>query len=148
MINTIHCILDKGRPLISPLLAIRLVVAWFFYQSALTKVTQILPWPEISSTTYALFEGYYNVPLLDPELAAVMGTWAEIVLPILLLIGLMTRFTAGALFVFNLVALISLPDAGLGAYISHLVVYNILILTLIFCGPGRVSVDHIILDKP
>ena len=62
------------------MLALRVGVAWFFYKSALNKVTQVLPWPEVSDLTYKLFESFYQVPLLDPRLAALIGTFVPIIL--------------------------------------------------------------------
>ena len=43
-------------------------------------------------------------PVLPPHLAAYLGTGAELVLPVLLALGIGTRFAAIALFVFNIVA--------------------------------------------
>jgi len=40
----------------------------------------------------------------SPAVAAILGTCAELGLPVLLFLGLGTRFTAAALFVFNIVA--------------------------------------------
>lgn len=47
------------------------------------------------------------MPLLAPAVAALLGTAAELALPVLLLLGLGTRFAALALFAFNVVAVIS-----------------------------------------
>src|SRR5258708_31542956 len=101
----------KGIDSIQPLfaLALRIYVAQIFFLSGLTKLRD---W----SLTVALFQNEYHVPVLAPELAAALGTGAEIGLPMLLVAGLGTRLTAVALFVFNIVAVISypdLPDAGL-----------------------------------
>ncbi len=148
LITAVVSILDKGSCCISPMLALRLGVAWFFYRSALNKVTQVWPWPEVADMTYQLFETFYQVPLLDPRVAAVIGTWAELIFPILLLVGLATRFTAIALFVFNLVAYLSLPDPNTASVITHLVVYLLMIVAIIVNGPGRVSLDHLLFGKP
>ena len=62
-----------------------------------------------------LFEYEYSVPFLSPAMAAYLGTGAELILPVLLLLGLGGRFAAIALFIFNIVAVISYPtlnDAG------------------------------------
>lgn len=143
-LNSIAATLDRGRCFVSPMLALRLGVAWFFYKSALTKVTQVLPWPEVSSTTLNLFKDYYQVPLLDPTTAAYLGTYAELTLPLLLVAGLFTRFAALGLFVFNLTAFLSLPEPNAVAVIEHLVVYLFMILAIIVHGPGRVSLDHLL----
>ena len=147
LINSLIQIMNKGSCLISPMLALRLGVAWFFYKSALNKVTQIFPWPEVSDLTYKLFESYYQVPILEPRFAALIGTWAEIIFPILLIVGFATRFTAVALFVFNLVAYLSLPEPNTAAVIEHLVIYALMILAIIVNGPGRFSLDHLFFGK-
>ncbi|MEA3292734.1 MAG: DoxX family protein [Pseudomonadota bacterium] len=147
IINSIIDLLNKGRCFVSPMLALRLGVAWFFYKSALTKVTQVLPWPQVSDTTLSLFKDYYQVPLLDPVTAAHLGTYAELGLPLLLVAGLFTRFAALGLFVFNLVAYLSLPEPNTVAMIEHLVVYLFMILAIIVHGPGKVSLDHLLWRK-
>lgn len=75
-------------------LGIRVLIGLVFFQSGLTKLAS---W----STTLALFESEYAVPLLSPTLAAYLGTAAELCLPVLLVLGLGTRAAALALFVFN-----------------------------------------------
>jgi len=71
-------------------LALRLYVARVFLLSGLTKTHD---W----NTTIALFENEYHVPVLSPAIAALLGTAAELGLPILLILGLGTRFAALAL---------------------------------------------------
>ena len=68
-------------------LALRLWVAAVFFRSGLTKVQS---W----DTTILLFTNEYHVPLLSPELAAVLGTAAELVLPVFLALGLGGRLAA------------------------------------------------------
>ena len=58
------------------------------------------------STLY-LFREEYHVPLLAPEVAAVIGTARELGFAVLLAAGLLTRFAASGLFVLNIVAVIS-----------------------------------------
>src|SRR3546814_13303357 len=53
-------------------------------------LTKIADW----DTTLALFQDEYHVPLLPTQLAAVMGTGGELVLPVLLVLGLFRRFAA------------------------------------------------------
>ena len=49
---------------------------------------------KIADKTYFLFENVYHVPLLPSSLATVLATTAEFVCPILLILGLATRFSA------------------------------------------------------
>ena len=88
-------VLESLQPL--ALLAARLTVAQAFFLSGLTKLRD---W----DTTLALFTDEYHVPLLSPELAAVLGTAGELVLPALLVLGLGGRFAAAGLSVVNVVA--------------------------------------------
>jgi len=127
-----------GLDFLSPVLdlGIRGVVASVFFMSGLTKIAS---W----STTLALFESEYAVPLLPPEVAAYLGTAAELGLPVLLLFGLGTRAAAIALFVFNIVAVISYPDLSEAGLMAHQY-WGLLMLVTIFHGPGKLSLDHFI----
>ncbi|MDQ5770869.1 DoxX family protein [Thiothrix subterranea] len=119
------------------LLGFRLYVAWAFFASGLTKVQS---W----SSTLSLFEDEYVVPILSPELAAYLGTAAELVLPVLLAVGLLTRPAALGLFVFNIVAVISYPYLftieGAGGFWQH-VVWGAMLWTVFVFGPGKWSLD-------
>jgi len=129
-----------GLEALSPVLdlGIRLWLANAFFASGLTKIQS---W----STTLTLFEYEYEVPVIGFELAAYLGTAAELVLPVLLAWGLATRPAAVALFVFNLVAMYSYPflqtDEGYAGYLEHLY-WGLLMLVPIFHGPGRISLDY------
>ena len=108
--NTIHRLqsltqrgvaaLEALQPL--ALLAARLYVAQVFFASGLTKLRD---W----DTTLALFADEYRVPLLSPDIAALLGTAGELVLPVLLALGLAGRFAGLGLFVINAVAVVSAP---------------------------------------
>lgn len=114
-------------------LAIRLYIAWVFFKSGLLKVQS---W----ESTLALFEYEFAVPLLPPEMAAYLGTAAELVLPVLLALGLAGRFAALALFVFNIVAVMSYPDlSDVGR--QHHLYWGMLLAMLAVHGPGLFSVD-------
>ena len=125
-----------GLEFLSPVLdlGIRLLVAWVFFRSGMIKV-------ESWSGTLALFRYEYAVPLLPPVAAAYLGTAAELGLPVLLALGIGTRAAAAALFVFNIVAVLSYPglsDAGLRDHQY----WGLLMLVTLFHGPGRLSLDH------
>src|SRR2546428_9289968 len=92
---------DWGGSLMS--LAIRLFVGWQFFKAGMLKVGD---W----GGTLALFRDEYRVPLLPPDLAAVLGTLGELSLPLLLFIGLLSRPAALALILVNLMAVISHPQ--------------------------------------
>jgi putative oxidoreductase len=115
------------------LLAARLYVAMVFFSSGLTKLRD---W----GTTLALFEDEYHVPLLPPAMAAMAGTAGEIVLPVLLALGLATRFAAAGLSVVNVVAVLSLAEIAPAALTQHKL-WGCLLLALLLWGGGRWSVD-------
>jgi len=125
-------------------LAIRLWVAQVFFMSGLTKI-------RIWSGTLALFEYEYQVPLLPPAVAALLGTAAELTLPILIAIGLATRLSSLALFLFNLVAVYAygsflFSDDGAAGLQQH-ILWGALLAMLVFHGPGKLSLDHLILRR-
>lgn len=137
-----------ARPLIAALdrwltplfdLAIRLYVAQVFFRSGWLKLSD---W----ETTRLLFQQEYHVPLLPPELAAVMGAGGETLLPVLLALGLATRFGAAGLFVVNLVAATSFPDISELGLQDH-VLWGALLLVTLFHGAGRLSLDAWLAEK-
>ena len=129
-------VLDRGLEWISPLflLGLRVYVANVFFKSGLTKIQDF-------SSTVALFENEYKVPIISPTLAAVSGTAAELILPALLVAGLASRPIALALFVFNIVAVVSYPDISESGIKDH-VLWGTMILVVVFFGAGRLSIDQ------
>ncbi|EGA64719.1 DoxX family protein [Vibrio brasiliensis] len=121
------------------LLFCRLWVAWVFFNSGLTKIAS---W---DSTLY-LFEYEYQVPLLPWTLAAYMGTAAELILPVFVAIGLLTRPMAAILFVFNIIAVVSYPVLWEKGFYDHQL-WGLMILIVVVWGAGPVSIDKILRDK-
>lgn len=117
------------------LLVARFYVGWAFFASGLTKLRD---W----DSTLMLFEYEYQVPLLPFELAAYLGTAAEIILPILLMAGLASRFSALGLFFVNIVAVISLEEIAAAALAEHVLWGTLLLQVFIFSG-GRLALDRL-----
>jgi putative oxidoreductase len=118
-------------------LAIRVYVAEVFFRSGLLKIGN---W---EGTLY-LFENEFRVPLLPPEAAAWLGTFAELFFPVFLALGLAARAAAAALFVFNIVAVVSfwhVLSQNQAALNSHWYWGALLAVTLLH-GPGKLSLDH------
>ena len=117
-------------------LAIRVLVARDFFLSGLTKIRD---W----DTTLALFQDEYHVPVLPPELAAIGGTFGELFFPVLLVLGLGTRFAAVGMSLVNVMAVVSywhvLKD--LEPALAMHVTWAILLLVILFHGPGKISLD-------
>jgi putative oxidoreductase len=116
-------------------LATRLYVAKVFFWSGLTKIRD---W----DTTLALFQDEYAVPLLPPDVAAVLGTGGELVLPVLLVLGLFSRFAALGLFAVNAVAVVALMDVAPVALQQHLL-WACLIGVLCIFGPGKWALERL-----
>lgn len=121
------------------LLFCRLWVAWIFFNSGLTKIAS---W----DSTLFLFEYEYQVPIIPWELAAYMGTAAELVLPVFLALGLLTRPMAAILFVFNIIAVVSYPLLWEKGYYDHQL-WGLMILIVVVWGPGWISADKILRNK-
>ena len=72
-------------------LTARVAAGAIFFLSGRTKVDGFLT---VNDSAYTLFRDDYKVPLLPPEFAAHMAAYAEHLFPILLVLGLFTRFSA------------------------------------------------------
>lgn len=121
-------------------LMLRVFPALVFWQSGRTKVDGL----SIRDSTWFLFEQEYDLPLIPPELAAVLATAAEHLLPVLLILGLFTRLSAlGLLGMTAVIQIFVYPDAWMthGLWAAPL-------LALIARGPGRWSADHLARIEP
>ncbi|NRF65130.1 DoxX family protein [Vibrio coralliilyticus] len=141
MIESYDALVYKAQCAFVPLLLLfcRLWVAWVFFNSGLTKIAS---W---DSTLY-LFEYEYQVPILPWELAAYMGTAAELILPAFLAFGLLTRPMAAILFVFNIIAVVSYPLLWEKGFYDHQL-WGLMILNVVVWGPGLVSLDKLLKSK-
>src|SRR6185503_9271399 len=131
--------LTRGLDLLQPvaLLALRLYVSSVFFRSGLVKVSD---W----GATLALFHDEYKVPLLPPDVAACVGTFGELVFPVLIVLGLMGRIGAAGLFAVNAMAVISYPQLfgfDCPAAINSHFYWGSVLLALVAFGPGRWSLD-------
>lgn len=136
------CLFETAMKSLNPvvLLFLRCWLFYVFFFSALTKTST---W----ESTLFLFEYEYNVPILSPYLAAVLGTGIELIIPPLLLIGLGSRFPAFVLFVFNIVAVISYPflwtAAGAEGWEDHFY-WGVLLAVIMAQGHGKLSLDYLL----
>lgn len=94
--------------------------------------------PRLSDTAVMLFEHEYRLPLVPPDVAALMAATAEHVFPVLLLLGLATRLSAFALLVMTAVIQVFVYP---GAWPTH-GTWAALLLWLMALGPGALSLDH------
>lgn len=122
------------------LLFVRISLAGIFWRSGRTKVDEgsLL---SISDTGKFLFEEEYKGVPLPPEFAAYMATYSEHLFPILLVVGLFTRFSALALLGMTMVIQIFVyPEAWWSVHM----IWVALALVLIVRGGGRISLDALL----
>lgn len=127
-----------GAPLLQ--LAMRLWIARVFFNSGLTKIQD---W----DTTVLLFESEYQVPLLPPEIAALLGTTFELAMPVLLVMGLMSRLAALPLLGMSLVIQFALGAVNPTYDSVEHFYWMFLLLAIVVHGPGRLSLDHMIRNR-
>lgn len=136
MINRLNGLLDRiPRDVVS--LALRIFPAMVFLQSGRTKVEGLF---SIKDSTWFLFEHEYALPLIPSNIAAVMATTAEHLLPALMILGLVTRLSAlGLLGMTAVIQIFVYPDA----WVTH-GLWASALLALVAIGPGRLSLDNLI----
>ncbi len=128
------------------LLFMRIWVALAFWQAGLVKLASPM------STQY-LFESMYHVPLLSPDVAAVLGTWIELIVPWFIGLGLLGRPFALFLFIYNIIAFSSFPGLwphgfwhGLfstSGFADHKI-WGLMLMAVIAWGPGKLSLDTLV----
>lgn len=118
-------------------LLLRVGVAMPFFLSGRTKVEGFLT---LSPSARYLFAEEYHVPLLAPDVAAHMATYAEHALPILLVLGLLTRPAAIGLLAMTLVIQLFVVPTG---WPTHLLWAGPLVY-LVARGPGAASLDRVV----
>ena len=141
----------------------------YFINSALTKVGDgVLGFFTIQDAAYfqilpAVVErfGYdaSQVPIFPYGIIVAMGTYSEFILPILIVLGLLTRIAALGMIVFVIVqsyvdvAFHKVDAATLGAWFDNLsngtimdqrFFWVFLLLYLVLRGPGLISLDHVL----
>ncbi len=118
-------------------LALRIFPAMVFLLSGRTKVEGLF---SIKDSTWYLFENEYALPLIPSDIAAVLATTAEHVLPILLILGLFTRFSAfGLMCMTAVIQIFVYPDA----WATH-GLWAAALLAVVARGPGNISLDRLL----
>ena len=125
-------------------IVLRVALALPFFKSGLTRWDGFL---SISGSTIYLFESEFKLHILGseygfplPMLAAYLTSTAEIVLPILLILGLGTRYAALALLVMTATIQLVFPD-GWATY--HLP-WAAMALAIMALGAGPLSLDNLL----
>lgn len=125
-----------------PQLGLRFLLAWEFWDSGITKlqgqnwfadIQQAFPYP-------------FNV--IPVDVSWFLATWTELLGAVGLALGLGTRFWAFSLIVLDVVAWVSVhADNGYNVCSNGYklpLIYLIMLLPLLFSGPGKASLDHFV----
>ncbi len=135
-------------------LVLRLAIARVFFLDGQTRVdgpfvpvnvqgfdfSFVLPLHVKALSYSSLLTGYLPLPV-PPGLAAYLIGGAEFLLPVMLVIGFGTRVAAlGLLIVTALLQIYVMPQALWSAHIY----WASILLVLLSCGPGQLSIDHFI----
>ncbi len=125
---------------------LRITLAIPFFRSGLTKWDGL----SLSSSAVWLFENEFKLhifgatyPFPMPTLAAFGSAVGEIVLPILLVIGLGTRFAAFGLLIMTAVIQLTIPDGWLTFHLP----WAAMALAIMALGPGALSLDRVIAGR-
>ncbi|MBX9848938.1 MAG: DoxX family protein [Rhodocyclaceae bacterium] len=134
------------------LLLLRALVGWEFLEAGWTKLHR--------DNWFADIQDQFPFPfsVVPPEISWQMATWFELLGGIALIIGLATRFFSVSLIILTVVAILSahwpaewnslaelaqgyvLTDDGYGNFKLPLILL-VMLTPLVFCGPGRLSID-------
>lgn len=123
------------------LLVVRIALAVPFFRSGLTKWDGFL---SLSPSARILFTEEFKlhlfgsqIPYPAPLLMAWLAGVGEIVLPILLVLGLFTRFAALGLLIMTIIIQLTIPEGWANFHLP----WAAMALALMSFGGGRVAVD-------
>lgn len=144
VISHAECLLSSV-PQALPLLALRIALAIPFFKSGLTKWDGFLT---LSTGARYLFEQEFKlhvfgseIPYPFPLAMATAAGIAELVLPVLLILGLATRFSALGLLLMTAVIQLTIPDGWANFHLP----WAAMALALIVFGGGRIALDPVVM---
>ncbi|MBS1650605.1 MAG: DoxX family protein [Bacteroidetes bacterium] len=124
-----------------PLLLIRLILAYGFYSPAMTKIKDV----------NAIVEWFQSIEMPAPTLNAYLATYTELLGFIFLTLGFATRFISIPLIITMIVAIKTVHwENGFNASDNGYEIplyYIIMLVTLLFSGAGKLSIDYLIGKK-
>lgn len=130
-----------------PLLALRLALAVPFFKSGLTKWDGFL---QLSGGAVYLFTEEFKlhvfgaeIPYPFPLTMAALSGIGEIVLPILLVLGLCTRFAALGILAMTALIQLTVPEGWANFHLP----WAAMALTLVVFGGGKVALDRLIFPR-
>jgi len=119
---------------------LRLLLAYEFFEAGLEKLG--------GSNWFAHIQADFPFPfdVIPVGISWQVATWAELIAPVALLLGLFTRFASVTLIILTIVAWSSV-HAGNGYNVCDNgfklpLIYLAALMPLLLSGPGRLSLDH------
>jgi putative oxidoreductase len=142
-IRSVIRLLARAASVLAPPL-LRIALAAPFFKSGLTKWDGFL---SLSPAAVFLFEDEFKLHIFGhvydfpaPAAVALIDAIAEIVLPVLLVIGLATRFSALALLAMTAVIQLAVPEGWANFHLP----WAALAVAIVAFGPGALSLDRAI----
>jgi putative oxidoreductase len=121
-------------------LGLRFLLAYEFWQAGVEKLN--------GENWFGDIQDQFPFPfhLVPPEISWQLSTWTELIGPVLLVLGLGTRFASISLIILTVVAWVSV-HAGNGYNVSDNgyklpLIYLVMFVPLLLSGPGKLSLDH------
>ena len=143
-------LIDGGRRLLARFpvsltqLALRVALAAPFWRSGLTKWDGCL---HLSDSAVYLFSEEFRLHLFGAELAmpaphlmAFLSACGEIAFPVLLVMGLGTRFATLGLLLMTAIIQLTIPDGWANFHLP----WAAMALAILTHGPGRLSLDELV----
>jgi putative oxidoreductase len=149
--------LNNAAPWLA-LLLLRMLIGWEFLDAGLEKFNGVNWFSHIKND----FPFPFNI--IPTDISWFMATWFEIIGGTALIIGIGTRFFAASLMILTIVATLAvhwpaqwdtladlakgyaITDKGFGNFKLPLM-YLIMLISLLFSGPGKLSLDTLIWRK-
>ncbi|MGQ9666216.1 MAG: HvfX family Cu-binding RiPP maturation protein [Anaerolineae bacterium] len=126
-------------------LGLRLLLAYEFWESGMEKLR--------GENWFADIQDQFPFPfnVVPPEISWHISTWSELIGPVMLVLGLGTRFASVSLIILTVVAWASV-HAGNGYNVCDNgfklpLMYLIMFVPLLLSGPGKLSLDHWIASR-
>jgi len=122
------------------MLGIRLLLAYEFWLSGIEKFH--------GSNWFADYQADFPFPfnVVPVDISWLLATWTELIAPVMLLLGLGTRFGAFALLILDVVAWYAIHAAnGFNVCDNGYklpLMYLLMLIPLVLSGPGKLSIDH------
>jgi putative oxidoreductase len=139
MIEKKNILVDRLKDL--PLLFIRLILAYGFFNPALMKIKDV----------HGIADWFESIDIPFPLFSAYLATITEVLGVILLVLGLFSRFISIPLIITMIVAIVTVHsingfEAGENGFEIPLY-YIIMLFTLLVYGSGKISLDHLLFNK-